>query len=286
MDPKQFENGLKDAETLLRRVRSLYEQWFAGIERQEPGVQRDELERLLVRLKAGPPRNTALRFRLNQVSQQYQTYTTYWKRISRQIEEGTYQRDLLRARRMRDGGPPSLGPEARRTGAPATPDAGDEVDVAVQFDGSLGHGGANAAPEARGSADAAHAALRPARVPSEITPFALPEGDAPPRPHSIVPSGAPPRTRSRPPPPLAPRPSQGAPAAERGLPDAQMRALFDRYVEARRNNAERTDNLKLESLAKSVAEMLPKLREKHPGKKVGFAIVVKDGKVGLKPVAK
>ena len=63
---------------------------------------------------------------------------------------------------------------------------------------------------------------------------------------------------------------------EGGLPEAQMRALFDRYVEARRNNAERTDNLKLESLAKSVTEMLPKLREKHPGKKVGFAIVVKD----------
>lgn len=285
MDPKQFETGLKDAEILLRKVRSLYDQWFAGIERQEPGVQRDELERLLVRLKAGPPRNTALRFRLNQVSQQYQTYTTYWKRISRQIEEGTYQRDLLRARRMRDGGTPSVGPDARRSGAPATTEASGEVDVPVQFDGSPAPGGADAARASRTSADAGHAALRPARVPGEITPFAHPDGDAPPRPHSIVPPGAPPRTRSRPPPPLAPRPSQGAPA-DGGLPEAQMRALFDRYVEARRNNAERTDNLKLESLAKSVAEMLPKLREKHPGKKVGFAIVVKDGKVGLKPVTK
>ena len=65
-----------------------------------------------------------------------------------------------------------------------------------------------------------------------------------------------------------------------------MRALFDRYVEARRGNAERVDNLKMESLAKSIADMLPKLRAKHPGKKIGFTVIVKDGKVGLKPVTK
>lgn len=65
-----------------------------------------------------------------------------------------------------------------------------------------------------------------------------------------------------------------------------MRALFDRYVEARRANQERTDNVKMESLAKSVTEMLPKLRAKHPGKKIGFTVIVKDGKVALKPVMK
>jgi hypothetical protein len=294
MDPKQFEHGLKDAETLLRRVRSLYDQWFSGIERAEPTVQRDELDRLLVRLKAGPPRNTALRFRLNQVSQQYQTYTTYWKRISRQIEEGTYQRDLLRARRLRDGSP-SVEPGARRTGTPATRASADDgaVDVEVEVDGSLApaaRAGAPVAPEFGADTSretASHAALRPARVPGEISPLALPDGDAPPRPRSIVPPGMPPRSRSRPPPAMAPRPSHGGGrTGEGGLPEAQMRALFERYVEARRSNAERTDNVKFETLAKNVAEMLPKLREKHPGKKVGFTVIVKDGKVGLKPVTK
>jgi hypothetical protein len=43
-------------------------------------------------------RNTALRFRLNQLVARMNTYETYWMRISRRIEDGTYHRDVYMAR--------------------------------------------------------------------------------------------------------------------------------------------------------------------------------------------
>jgi hypothetical protein len=62
-----------------------------------------------------------------------------------------------------------------------------------------------------------------------------------------------------------------------------MRALYERYVDARRRNNERVDNVRLESLQQSVEKMMPKLREKHGNKSIDFDVVVQDGKVGLKP---
>ncbi len=67
-----------------------------------------------------------------------------------------------------------------------------------------------------------------------------------------------------------------------GKPRAQYE-LYDRYVDARRKNNERVDNVKFESLQQSVEKMMPKLREKHGNKAIDFDIVLQDGKVGLKP---
>ena len=71
-----------------------------------------------------------------------------------------------------------------------------------------------------------------------------------------------------------------------GLTDDQIASLYQRYLAARRDNRERTDNVKLESLAKTVRDMMPKLSQKHAGKQIDFDVVVRDGKVALKPVAK
>ena len=63
----------------------------------------------------------------------------------------------------------------------------------------------------------------------------------------------------------------------------EMRSLYDRYLDARKQNNERVDNVRFETLQTSVEKMLPKLREKHAGKQIDFEVVVQDGKVGLKP---
>jgi hypothetical protein len=75
------------------------------------------------------------------------------------------------------------------------------------------------------------------------------------------------------------------PSASTGIADDHMRKIYERYVEARRQNQERTD-VKFESVASSVRGMMPKLMQKHAGKNIDFEIVVKDGKVALKPVAR
>jgi hypothetical protein len=99
MDQKQFDAGLSDAELRLRRLKMLYDQWFMGFERSEPATLRKELEDLLARLRKEQVSNTAQRFRLQQLVQRHTAFATHWRRIGRQIEEGTYQRDLLRAKR-------------------------------------------------------------------------------------------------------------------------------------------------------------------------------------------
>ncbi len=103
MDLKEFDALLHDAEVSLKRLKALYEQWFQGIERLEPTVARKDLDRAFVILKREKPRNTAARFRLQQLYARYQVYTTYWGRIARQIEEGTFERDVRRAQRIRGG---------------------------------------------------------------------------------------------------------------------------------------------------------------------------------------
>ncbi|MEO8801127.1 MAG: hypothetical protein ABI551_24765, partial [Polyangiaceae bacterium] len=54
-------------------------------------------------------RNTALRFRFHMILQKFNTYQSYWMRIMRQIEDGTYKRDVLRAKNnqaLRRSAPP------------------------------------------------------------------------------------------------------------------------------------------------------------------------------------
>ncbi|MCG8557153.1 MAG: hypothetical protein MJD61_17980 [Proteobacteria bacterium] len=191
----EFELLLAEAEKALDRLRALYEQWFQGVERIEPMVPRKDVDRKLARLRRAAPRNTALRFRFQQLAQRYTSYSVYWRRVARQIEEGSYRRDQLRARR-------------RRT-----------------------------------------AAAKPAS--------------------------------SRPPASAASRP-----ASPGTLSDKQLRHIYDHYVRARRANGEAVDNVRYQALASKLQALVPRLREKNPGKRIGFKIVVREGRVGIKPVAR
>jgi hypothetical protein len=74
---------------------------------------------------------------------------------------------------------------------------------------------------------------------------------------------------------------QTAPADALGEP--RLRRLYDEYAAARRKNNE--GEVRYETLATSIEKMLPELRKKHAGKQIDFEIVLKDGRVGLKPKA-
>ncbi|MFO0683640.1 MAG: MXAN_5187 C-terminal domain-containing protein [Sandaracinus sp.] len=103
MTPQEFEQLLHDGEIKLARLKALYEQWFQGIEKLEPSVVRKDLERHFELLKKNLPRNTALRFRTQQLVARYSTYGIYWSRVARQIEEGTFKRDLVKVAKRRGG---------------------------------------------------------------------------------------------------------------------------------------------------------------------------------------
>lgn len=88
----------------------------------------------------------------------------------------------------------------------------------------------------------------------------------------------------------APQQRPAASAAQSGggpaFSSQDIDRVYSQYVAARGKNAERTDNVKRETIEKTIRGMLPGLEQKHAGKKIDFEVVVKDGRVALKPVAK
>jgi hypothetical protein len=289
MDQKEFETALANVEGRLKRLRVLYDQWFMGIERVEPQAPRLDLERMIARMRAVHVRNTALRFRFGQLLQRYMAYTTYWKRVTRQIEEGTYKRDVLRARRLRRGAGSGDASPRGQDAYEVDLDAEIDVDIESALD-SVMQSSKPPPPPAGKSSWPPPVPDKPSGASREITPFALPGAVAapplrafPPPRSPTPPAPAQPSGNKRPPPPPPPR---AVTRRANGVSDDQIQTIFNRYVQARASNAERTDNVRIETIAKSVREMMPKLEQKHAGKKIEFEVVVRNGKVALKPVPK
>lgn len=80
----------------MERVKSLYEQYFLGIQKQPPTFIHNDLERKLRDLAQVQIRNTALRYRYATLQQKFGSYNSYWRRTLRQIENGTYTRSLAK----------------------------------------------------------------------------------------------------------------------------------------------------------------------------------------------
>jgi len=96
--PDEIQIQLDELDSRLDRLRALYEQYYVGIEKTEPFVQKKDVERRFQALRKVQLRNTATRFRFQTLVQKYTTYLTYWQRISRQVEEGTHLRNRTRVR--------------------------------------------------------------------------------------------------------------------------------------------------------------------------------------------
>jgi hypothetical protein len=97
VEPDESDIALDELEQRLERLRSLYEQYFLGIEKVEPTIARKDVDRRFWLLRRTKLRNTARRFRMQLLVQRYNTFQQYWMRICRQIEAGTYIRHVIRA---------------------------------------------------------------------------------------------------------------------------------------------------------------------------------------------
>lgn len=104
------ECGRLEAEVEELKVK--YEMYFLGVELREPNRLRDDLKKKVLRIKEKFTRNTGLRFRIQTLYARFLSYERLWQRSAREREEGTYRRDLAKARRR--GG---------SAGAPAAPAA-------------------------------------------------------------------------------------------------------------------------------------------------------------------
>ena len=98
VSPKEPDKQVVVLEKRLEQLRSSYDQYFQGIERVEPLPERADLRRQIRQIRTIQSRNTGLRFRINQLVAKFNVYEDYWNRIARQVEEGTYSREIAIAR--------------------------------------------------------------------------------------------------------------------------------------------------------------------------------------------
>jgi len=94
---RELDLELDRLEAKIAELRVLYEQYFIDILPQPPDKLHTEVIANIRTLLRAPFKNSATRFRLRTLIQRFQTYSTYWERVNKQREDGTYNRDLFKA---------------------------------------------------------------------------------------------------------------------------------------------------------------------------------------------
>lgn len=218
MAPDEFDQYLADLEVRLERLRSLYEQYFMGMERTEPLVARKDVDRRFWTLRREKVHNTARRFKLQMLVQRYNTLQQYWQRTCREIENGTYRRHKLKAERTI----PLASEVQTETPAPSSPSeaASSPVQARAQQATRSAEEDLRAllasdfdpAAEVDAALDAIFGDPAPTAPPRPAAPAPR---SPPPRPSQAAPgrpiAGSPPAGPPRPPPALSQRPGRAAP---------------------------------------------------------------------------
>jgi hypothetical protein len=94
---RDVDRELDALEAKIAELRILYEQYFVDVLAQPPEKLQKEVRRFIKLMLKAPFKNSASRFRLRTLINRYQTYHTYWERVLKQREEGTYVRDVFKA---------------------------------------------------------------------------------------------------------------------------------------------------------------------------------------------
>jgi hypothetical protein len=203
-------------------------------------------------------RATVVKFKVQSLAASVLTYERLWERTLREIEAGTYHRDLFKARlhaRKR-------AEEEKEQKAPA----GGAFDVDEDVDMSDMEEEAPKFPPLPSLAAAAKA------------------GPPPAKPGAPLAAGVAPKPVAA---PLPPRPSVPAPvAASGGLSDQKIKAIYDAYVMAKRRCNEDTSSLSLDAVATTLRKQVPELMKQHKARSVEFKVVIKDGKAVLRALPK
>jgi len=247
-----IEARLEEMARKLERMRGLYESFFMGIERSPPDVLRRDVNRQILEMQQVTISNSSLRFRYQALAQRWVLLITYWNRTMREIEAGTFSRDLAKAKRhMTSKGTSAVTlAEALAMGIPASR---AKAFVAHQ----------QAAQERR----AAAAQLRTDTGPAHSAAAAAQaEGSKPAAPVSQAttePSGEPP----------IPLP---------GLSEADMQDAYRRYSEAHQKAGTAEPPPTMDKLRQRLAKQLPQILTTHNCSRVRLEIAVDDGKVRLR----
>lgn len=241
-----IEAHIGEMERKMDRLRSLYESFFMGMERIPPDTLRRELNRMMLEMQQVPIGSASLRFRFQAMSQKWVLHTTYWNRTMREIEAGTYRRDVARAQRHLS-------------------ERGSAISEAEAL--ALG------IPKSRVKAFVAHQQRQVARKAGSATP---------PTAAQATNGGAAPPARSE----ASPLPAGTirAPAATAlpGLSNDDFEGAYQHYVRAHRELGIEAQALAKEKLRARLGKQLPKILGEQQCDRVRLEIAVEDGKVRVR----
>jgi len=248
---------LTEMERKLERMRGLYESFFMGIERSPPEVVRRDLNRQILEMQQVPISNASLRFRYQALTQRWVLLITYWNRTMREIEAGTFSRDLAKAKR-----------HMAQTGTSA-----------VTLEEALAMG----IPEKRAKAFVAHQQAELSRRASKAQTKAAATSAAPAQAAgSPAPAGGPEAKVAPPAPEAASEESEGPPPPLPGLAEAEMQDAYRRYLEAHQKTGAANPPPSMNRLRRRLAKQLPQVLSANNCSRVRLEIAVDDGKVHLR----
>jgi hypothetical protein len=92
-----FEEELRALEHKLNTLKLDYDRYFLGSRPREPVVARAEIQKIVTIWSNQPIQNTSLRFKFNSINARYQALKRQWDAVLRQMEAGTYKRDIFKA---------------------------------------------------------------------------------------------------------------------------------------------------------------------------------------------
>lgn len=95
---EKFAEDLDELEESITGLQVLYEKYFLGIDRRPPEQERKRVSGKMREMKTVMIRNTALKFRINTMFAKLISFERMWDRTLREIEEGTYKRDVFKAK--------------------------------------------------------------------------------------------------------------------------------------------------------------------------------------------
>jgi hypothetical protein len=123
---EKYADELTELDESIQNLQVLYEKYFIGIDRKPPDQERKRVSEKARELRTTTIRNTALKFKINTLFAKLISFERMWDRTLREMEEGTYKRDVYKAKlHQKEREPQAQAPASARRGpsAPAISDA-------------------------------------------------------------------------------------------------------------------------------------------------------------------
>lgn len=294
-DPEKAQKECTEIEADLAELHAAFEQYFLGQERRPPTERHVALKKRMAALRTSFVNSTSVKFRVGNLQQRMSTFERLWERTLLEIENGTYKRDVFKARRHVEqrkkpkeeskdasldedldlsdlsspspvpmkppGAVPSIAPLVPHV-AEAQPKGPPSITPTLPVTGS------NPAFKPGGGLTGINAAFQP--------------GAKPPGSTGSTPAFRPGSTGAN----AAHVPAAKPVGTDGGLNDQKVRAIYDAYVMAKKRCGEDTSKLSLESVATTLRSQVPSLMKQHNAKTVEFKVVIKDGKAVLRALPK